>query len=102
MYYVLMHTVYHFYTFMYITCICRHQFPQPPTPSGKGRIPAWQKSVSVPAVLPSTDSKGIEGVLAEEQEETEPLVVVNGQGESSDDADKDEGLKDEGLMNDEG
>lgn len=66
-----------------MSCVSRHQFPQPPTPLGKGRIPAWQQSVSLPAQVP----------LSEE----EPLAVVNGQGESSDDADRDdEGLKDEG------
>ena len=89
MYYILLYTL---YTFIYIICACRHQFPQPPTPLGKGRIPAWQQSVSVPALLPSSDGKG-KGL--DEEEEVEPLVVVNGQEESSDDADKDEGLNDQ-------
>ena len=66
-----------------MSCVCRHQFPQPPTTLGKGRIPAWQQSASLPAQL--------------QMPEDEPLAVVNGQGESSDDADRDdEGLKDEG------
>lgn len=82
---------------------CRHQFPQPPTPLGKGRIPAWQQPQPTQpeqeqpekAQLPVGETEtgpGMDRLGAQGKYWTEPLAEANGQGESSDDADRDDGL----------
>lgn len=103
----------HFSYLCRISCVFlvfafRHQFPQPPTPLGKVRIPAWQQSVSSPThpeneqpgmannsqlMLPVTET-GTGKLFAEGKDGTDPLTAANGQGEGSDDAENTE-LKDQ-------
>ena len=94
----------------FLLFVFRHQFPQPPTPLGKARIPAWQQSAPSPQpahpeleqpgmasgqlILPVTET-GTGKLFVEGRDGTDPLTAANGQGEGSDDAENTE-LNDQG------